>query len=301
MTESPNRLTLAAFAGAVVIGGSNFVAVRYSNRELPPMFGAGARFALAALLLFAVVALGRQRLPRGRHLGVAVVYGLLAFTVTYALAYYALQTLSAGTAAVIFSATPLITLGLVALHRLEPITRHGVAGSLLAVVGIVILADPFSSASVPLLPMVAVIGAAIAAAESSVILKLVPPPGLMATNAVAMGSGAVLLLGISAVAGESWLIPHDSETWVALGYLVVLGSMGLFGLVLFTLERWTASAVAYITVLMPVVAMVVGYFVAGESVGANGIVGGAIVIASVYVGALRTDRPRQDGYCQVGC
>ena len=51
----PDRLALAAFLGAVVIGGSNFVAIRYSNRELDPLWGAGLRFAGAAVVFGALV------------------------------------------------------------------------------------------------------------------------------------------------------------------------------------------------------------------------------------------------------
>ena len=52
----PDRLALGAFAGAVVIGGSNFVAVRFSNRELDPLWGAGLRFALAAAVFGVICA-----------------------------------------------------------------------------------------------------------------------------------------------------------------------------------------------------------------------------------------------------
>ena len=62
-------LPAAAFAVAVVVGGSNYVAVRYSNRELDPLWGAFLRFALAAAVFAALVALLRLPLPRGRRLG----------------------------------------------------------------------------------------------------------------------------------------------------------------------------------------------------------------------------------------
>ncbi len=73
---TPDRLALGAFAGAVLSGGSNFVAVRFSNRELDPLWGAGLRFALAAAIfgvLSAVRAaradllLGGELLCRTRH------------------------------------------------------------------------------------------------------------------------------------------------------------------------------------------------------------------------------------------
>jgi drug/metabolite transporter (DMT)-like permease len=283
----PDTVTLTAFLIAVVIGGSNFVGVRFSNRELEPFFGAGVRFSIAAVLLLGWMVFRRIRFPRGRVLKATILYGVLSFTVTYALAYYALVELSAGAAAVVFGATPLVTLVLAAAHGIEHFTTRGMVGSLLAVVGIVILADPRAGEGLPLLPLLAVIGAAFAAGESTVILKIVPPEHAVATNGVAMAVGAPLLLLLSALVGETWLVPEEAATWTALAYLSVIGSVGLFGLLLFTLGRWTASAVAYMTALFPVVAMVVGALVADEPITLNGAIGGAVVIVAVYVGALR--------------
>lgn len=284
-TNTPDRLTLAAFSACVMIGGINFVAVRYSNRELEPLFGAGLRFSAAAALFLGFMALRKIGFPRGKELVVAALYGVLAFTVTYAAAYWALQELSAGVAAVVFGATPLITIMLAALHGLERVTRRGLLGSLVAIVGIGVLANPGGD-SVPLLRLGAVLLASAAAAESSVIVKLVPPTHQVATNATAMGIGSALLLGLSALSGEAWAVPHTAQTRVALGYLVVFGSVGLFALFLFTLGRWTASAVAYITPLFPVVALIAGAVIAGEEITLAGVVGGAIVIAGVWIGVL---------------
>ena len=294
MQGGPDRLTLMAFTGAVAIGGVNFVAVRVSNEELDPMFGAGARFTVAALLFLGYVALRRRPLPRGNVLKATVAYGVLAFTITYALAYWSLQPgkLSAGIGAVIFGATPLITVVLAAAHRLERITPRALVGALIAVAGITVLANPFSDASVPVVPLLAMLLGAVAAAESSVILKLVPPTHPVATNGVAMAIGAVLLLVISAVAGESWVVPEQGDTWTSLAYLAVIGSVGLFGLFLFTLGRWTASAVAYMTAAFPVVAMIAGAVLLDEEITVNGVIGGLMVITAVYVGAIkRTPQP----------
>lgn len=115
----PDRATIGAFAGFVLIGGINFVAVRFSNRELMPYFGAGVRFSVAALLLVLVVTIRRVPIPRGRALTGAVTYGVLAFTLAYALAYTALTTLPAGIGSVVFASTPLFTVFLAPLHGIE--------------------------------------------------------------------------------------------------------------------------------------------------------------------------------------
>ena len=70
-----DRRILLAFAGVVLLAGSNIVAVRFSNRELDPFWGAGLRFLGASVILWALVARGRYPLPRGRALGGAFVYG----------------------------------------------------------------------------------------------------------------------------------------------------------------------------------------------------------------------------------
>src|SRR5207302_1653941 len=61
----PSTAVLSVFVAVVLIGGTNFVAVRFSNRELPPFWGAGLRFAIAGLLLVGFAAWRRIRLPLG--------------------------------------------------------------------------------------------------------------------------------------------------------------------------------------------------------------------------------------------
>jgi len=99
----------------VLIGGSNFVAVRFSNAELPPYWGAALRFLPASMLLLAAMAIWRIPFPRGASLRGAAIYGALNFGLGYALTYYGLQDAPAGTGAVVLATVPLFTLVLVAL------------------------------------------------------------------------------------------------------------------------------------------------------------------------------------------
>ncbi len=80
----PERATLLAFIGAVVVGGGNFVAVRFSNEKLPPLFGAPLRFGAAAVILFRIARVRGVPLPRGRAASGAALYGLLGFGLAYA-------------------------------------------------------------------------------------------------------------------------------------------------------------------------------------------------------------------------
>lgn len=103
-----DRLTLVAFVLIVIIGGLNFVATRFSNRELPPFWGAGARIGAAALLLLAVGLIQRLPFPRVRALLGAVIYGVLGFGGSYALAYWAMLQIPAGLASIILASAPLL-------------------------------------------------------------------------------------------------------------------------------------------------------------------------------------------------
>lgn len=100
-----------------------------------------------------------------------------------------------------------------------------------------------------------------------------------------MAPGAALLLVLAAIAHEPAVVPVRMETWIALGYLV-LSSAVLFVGFFFIIRRWTASASSYATVLFPIVTFVVGALLGGEAVRGSFIVGAALVVAGVYVGAL---------------
>ncbi len=289
--DAPDRLALGAFAGAVLIGGSNFVAVRYSNRELDPLWGAGLRFALAAVVFGVLVVALRLALPRGRVLGLLLIYGLLGFAIAYGCLYWAMQEVPAGVAAVVMAVGPLLTLLLAVAHRLERLQARALAGALIAVAGsAVIFFQPgevdFSLTSFALLG-----AAALAASEAVVISKQVGRQHPVVMNFVGMSAGAAALLVASAVAGEHLVLPDAGKTQLALVYLIA-ATVGLFLMVLVVVQRWTASATSYVFVLMPVVAVALGALVADEEITATTIVGGAIVSAGVYLGAVRRgERP----------
>ncbi len=285
-----DRSTLGAFAGAVVIGGANFVAIRFSNRELDPIWGAGLRFALAAAIFGVLCAAMRLSLPRGRGLVLASAYGLLAFGAAYGCLYWAMQEVPAGIAAVVLAVGPLLTLLLAVAHGMERLSARALAGALVAVAGSVLIffqpgAIAFGWGSFALLAL-----AALCASEAVVVSKRASGHHPAALNFVGMSVGAAVLLLAAWVAGDTFALPVDGESRLAVGYLVA-ATVGLFLLVLAVVQRWTASATSYVFVLMPVVAVVLGAVVADEAITATTILGGALVCAGVYVGAVRRATP----------
>ena len=285
-SRAPGGVTLTAFAGAVALGGANFIAVRFSNRELAPFWGAGLRFGLAALLFIAIAVALRLRWPRGRRLLQTIEFGLLAFAASYALLYWALVRVTAGVATVVLAIVPLVTLLLAATQGLERIGRRALLGAGLALAGIVWMTVGPHRVVLPLAGLLAMLGAALAFGQSVILGKRVSANHPAVTNAVGMTAGAAALLVLSGVSGEAWTLPRQPEVVAAVAYLVTLGSVGLFVLLLLVVRRWTASATSYLFVLFPVVTMLLEAWLAGEPITLHGIVGAGLVIGGVWFGAL---------------
>jgi drug/metabolite transporter (DMT)-like permease len=285
-SKRPDRLTLAVFLLSVLLGGANGVAVRFSNMELPPFWGAFLRFACASMLLFGVVLLRRSPMPSGRALVGVLLYGLLGFGGGYAFIYWGLVAVPAGLGQVVLALVPLLTFFLALAHRQETFRWRGLLGGVLAVLGISIAYSAQVRADVPLLSLLAVAASAACTAEAAVIIKKFPRSDALVTNAIAMGVGALLLLCLSFGVGERWFLPAKTATWAAVVYLVIVGSIAVFTLYLFVLRRWTASATTYAFVLIPFVTVLVSAWLTGEAITPALLVGGALVLVGVWIGAI---------------
>lgn len=280
-----DKLTLAAFAVSVLIAGTNFVAVKFSNEGLAPFWGASLRFFTASLLVFLFIYKKRIPLPRGKALGGALLYGVLAFGISYALLYWALLQVPAAITSVIIALVPLITFLLALVHRLENFRFRVLLGGCIAALGIALIF--FEQLTlVPVLPLLAIVTAAFFIAETGIIVKLFPKNHPATMNAIGMLVGALMLLLFSFFFGEARGLPAQPATWVAFLYLTTIGSVMLFALVIFVLQRWTASAASYQLVLAPLVTIVIASVLRGETIRLVSLIGSAIVLFGVYIGAL---------------
>lgn len=288
--QAPGGFTLAAFGLAVLLGGANFVAVRISNQELAPFWGAGLRFGLAAALFIVIALALRLRWPRGRQLAMTTVYGALAFAISYALLYWALVRATAGTATVVLAGVPLVTLLLATAQRLERLTPRAVAGSVLALAGIAWMVLGSQALTAPIGAVVALLGAIVAIGQSIILGKRLSGNHPVVTNAVGMATATLLLLTLSASVDEPWAVPRQPGVVAALAYLVTLGSGGLFVLVLLVVRTWTASASSYMFVLFPVVTLALAAWLVHEPITVPAVIGAALVMAGVWFGALSSTR-----------
>jgi drug/metabolite transporter (DMT)-like permease len=278
---------LAAFIVGTVLAGGNAVGVRVSNRELDPLWGAGLRFLLAAGLLGAVMAVLRLTLPRSRALLGVLLYGALIFGGAFSFAYYALVRIHAGLGQTLLALVPLATLLLAVLQRQERLRLAAVVGTLLSIAGIGVISG-VSSESVPALSLLALLGAVLCFAQATVLVRHFPPVHPVTTNAVGMATGAAILVALALLLKESVALPVRGATWLALAYMVVLGSGPVFVLYLVVVRLWSASRAAYTFVLIPIVTVLLSAWIDDEPIGAGLVLGGLLVLTGVYVGALRS-------------
>jgi drug/metabolite transporter (DMT)-like permease len=232
----------------------------------------------------------RLALPRGRAMTGAILYGALTIGAAFALAYYGLVRVHAGLGQTLLALVPLATLLLAVLQRQERLHVRAIVGALLALAGIAVMSRAPLRESVPPLSLLALVGGAVCFAQAAVLVRRFPQVHPVTMNAVGMTAGAALLLAGALVAGEEIAFPRHAETWLAIGYLVPVGSVIVFVLYLVVLRYWTASRAAYEFVLIPVVTVGLSAWLDDEPVGTGLVLGGLLVLTGVYVGALRPAR-----------
>lgn len=281
-----DALTLLAFLAVVILGGSNAVAVRFSNFELPPFWGAALRFMAAALIFWVIVFIGRIEIPRGRSLYGALIYGALTIGIPYAFIYRGLVDIPASLAIVLLTMGPLVTYLFAWAHRQETFRWRSILGAIVAFAGVVIGLGAEIGTTLPLLPLAGILVAVVISSEGTVLYKTFPTSNPLVVNALALTTGAAILLVISLVAGETWRLPGNQATWIAYIYLVLFGSVVMFYSFLYVLNRWTASATSYSMLLIPVSTFLVAAWLLDEPITLRFLVGSVVVVFGVWLGAI---------------
>jgi drug/metabolite transporter (DMT)-like permease len=282
----PDRVTLVAFIGFVLIAGAVSVAIRLGSFELPPFWAAALRYAIAVPIFAALAVAFHVPFPHGASLRGTLLFSL-TFVASTALLYVGVSLSSASMGAMAFAVTPLVTLGIAASIRLERFTLQGMAGALLAAAGTVIVVGDQLGAAVGVPALLALAGAMLFSAITAVVIKRLPPGDPIAANAVGGAFVLPILLALSFASHEPWVLPGRPETWMALLFLVVFGTVLLFPLALFIIGRWTASGYSYTNLFKPLAAVGLAAIILGEPLRLTFLVGGALVLVGVWVGALR--------------
>lgn len=275
-----------AFLAIYVLWGTTFLAIRIAVAEVPPLFAAGIRFFTAGVLLYGFMRWRGQPAPtreQWRNLGVI---GLVMFVADYGPLFWAEKSLTSGVASILAATVPLITIALeIFVFRQQPFRWSLLGAALLGFVGVAVLMLPGSTGQIAWLPCVAVLLGMAGWCIWSVLQRQMKLPDSRAvTSGGAMIIGGAVLLLLSAAFGELQPFPHiPLRAGLALAYLVTCGSLLAFTAFVWLLARMPASRVSSYAYVNPVVAIALGYFVAGEAITARILGGAALVLLSVFL------------------
>lgn len=278
-----------AFATCTLIWGSTFLFISIGNDTVPPMWAGTLRLALAAAVMVALARLTGRPLPRGPALRSAFWYGMFQFGLNLPLLYWGELVVPSGLAAVVYATIP-ITSALVArafgIERLQPLKMLGAA---VALAGVLVLFSGQLGARVTALPILAIYLATLFAAIGSTMLKRGPRQDPLAANAVAAAVGAPVCLIASYLLGETRVLPMRWIEIYPILYLALAGSVGAFVVFAWLVNHWNVSTLAFIGVVVPVIAVSLGALVRHEEIRRQHVLGSILVLAGVAL-AIASDR-----------
>lgn len=290
-TEDRSTATYAAFAVCCLIWGSTFLAIRFGNESVPPVWGATIRLAIAAILCYLVMRLTGGSLPRGKALRASLWFGFLNLGVNFALLYWGEKTVPSGTAAVLYATIPITTgifSAILGVHRLE---RLQMLSAGIGFLGVALIFSGELRVGAPALALLAVFTGATCAALSSVILKKAPPQSTWALNAIGAAVGSCVCFVGSAAFGEARVMPQGLAGWGPILYLVVLGNLGAYALFTWLLTKWKVTRASVMALIIPVIAVALGSLVKGEAPPPTTYAGAALVLAGVAVALFGGRKP----------
>lgn len=281
-------LPLAAFVSCALIWGSTFLAIRIGNDTLPPMWACAIRFLLAAIILNGLVFLRGQRWPKGPAMTAAFLFGLLEFGISMPLLYWGELVVPSGLAAVFFAVCPIVSMLLARAFKMETLSAVRLGAGVLAFGGVAIVFWGELMRGGSTMGMLAIFLAAVSAASAGIFLQRGPKQDAIATNAVGVVIGFVCVLLISLIKGEPRPIPSGFKEVFPVIYLAVLGSVVAFGLFAWLITRWRATTAAFIGVIVPVIAVILGAIARNEALAPGSLVGAFVVVVGVTI-ALRSE------------
>ena len=274
-----------ALATVYVVWGSTFIALAIVVRDLPPLLAMSGRHVVAGGVLLAFA------LPRGdrehdrigrRQIAAALVFGGLLFVVGHGSLAWAQQTVPAGVAALLVGTIPIWIVVLDRLFFGRRLHASAYVGLVLGFVGLGFLFDPFGEGSVDRVGALVIVLSALSWAAGSLYSRGAPLPHRPLVSAgLASLCGGALLLAASLATGELRDARLSQDALLALGYLIVAGSLVGFTTYVWLLRVAPISLVGTYAYVNPIVAVFLGWALLGEEVTVRMAAAGAAIVLSV--------------------
>ena len=265
--------TLLAFAIIYFVWGSTFLAIRVGVREVPPFLLAAIRFLIAGVALYGWMVLKGERWPSGPQWLSALLLAFLIFVMYYGLLFWAELRVPSGLAAVMMATIPVCTAfsEIIFLGAQRLTLRLGLA-LLLGIAGVAIVVSRslnFGGAPIDTAGAIALIVASMSWSVASVLTRKLPLPAskVMSSGTQMLAGGVWLTLAAAALGEFRNFHPAvvSGAAWLSLLYLIVAGSIVGFTAYVWLLDRESPTKVGTYAYVNPVVAVLLGYFFAGET------------------------------------
>jgi drug/metabolite transporter (DMT)-like permease len=290
-SPDPRNRILLAFAAVYLIWGSTYLASKFAVQTIPPYLMGGSRFLIPGTILYLWALSRGSPAPTRREWGSAAIVGALLLCGGNGAVNWAEQRVPSGLAALLVASVPL---WMVILDWARPGGRRPTAvvaiGLLVGLIGVGVLALPgIAQRSGPIDrsgSIMLVIGS-ISWAAGSIYSRHGPlPASAEMSTGIQMIAGSVALFIVGAVSGEFGRLHLAAVTPLSLlgwSYLVLFGSLLGFTAYIYLLRETTAARASTYAYVNPVVAVFLGWAVAGEAISTRTIVAAAIILAGVVM------------------
>lgn len=280
-----------AFAIIYLAWGFTFLAIRVGVREVPPFLLAAMRFVAAGSILYGWMLARGERSPSARQWMSAFLLAFLIFVLDYGLVFWAEQRVPSGITAVMMATIPVfMALFEILILRTQKLTGRLALALLIGIGGVAVLTTrslDLGGAPIDRAGAIALLIAAISWSLASALTRKLPlPSSKVMSSGAQMLVGGVLLALTSAAFGEFGgfhLSGVSRGAWLALGYLIVAGSIVAFTAYVWLIHYESPTKVGTYAYVNPVVAVLAGYFLGGETLGLRTVLGTLFVLIGVVL------------------
>ncbi len=299
MTTRGNRADWLVFLGLGLMWGSSYLFIKIAVDDFGTFTLVALRLAVGASLLWVVVRLAHQELPRERRMyGHLLVMACVNIAIPFVLITWAERSVDSSMAAILTSPVPLFAIVLSSIFLAdEPIRVNGLVGLVVGFIGIVILVSPgLTGAGSSLTGDLALLGAAFSYGAGAVYSRRNVRGLRPMIPAVFQVTFAMLITGTLAILTEQpWTATPDAQAVFAIVWLGVLGSGVAYLAVFRLIANWGATRYTLVAYVIPVVGIVLGYLVLAEPIDGRLIAGTGLVVAGIGLVNSRFGRRRLYG------
>lgn len=288
MTPSPRATVLGAFGAVYLFWGSTYLFIKYAVASIPALGMAGARFFLAGLILYAFARWRGAERPRGAHWRSAIIVGAMLMTSNAGVAWSE-QFIPSGVASLLVAMTPcwmvLFDWKGARERRPHPGVMLGLLGGVAGVAILIGPADLLGGTRIHLPGAAAVLIGTITWSAGSLYARQAPrPPSATLLSGMQMMSGGAILTVLAAASGTwsgfSLAATPPLAIW-SFVYLLTFGSIVSYSAYMYLLTVSTPARVSTYAYVNPVVAVLLGWAFAGESLTPRMAIAAGMIVAAV--------------------